>query len=121
MTQRLFNRPEYTERRRELRKQPTAPEFCLWQALRGAQLGVRFRRQHGIGFYIADFYCASARLVIEVDGDSHFTADGQAYDAVRTAYFASCGLRELRFTNLEVMANLDAVVQTIRGALDGES
>jgi|JI10StandDraft_1071094.scaffolds.fasta_scaffold139705_2 very-short-patch-repair endonuclease len=117
MPQQLFNRTEYTEKRRELRKQPTAPEQRLWQVLRGSQLGVRFRRQQGIGCYIADFYCASAGLVIEVDGESHFTADGQAYDAVRTAYFVSCGLRELRFSNAEVMQNVEGVVQTIQAAL----
>jgi very-short-patch-repair endonuclease len=121
MTQQLFNRSEYIEKRRSLRKQSTSPEQRLWQVLRGAQLGVRFRRQQGIGCYIADFYCASAGLVIEVDGDSHFTTDGQAYDAVRTAYFVSCGLRELRFSNTEVMQNVEGVVQAIQVALKSTS
>jgi very-short-patch-repair endonuclease len=113
MTNPLFNRRESIERRRDLRHNATTPEKQLWQALRGAQLGVRFRRQQGIGAYIADFYCASKQLVIEVDGDSHFTTEGLAYDAIRTQFFAACGLRELRFSNSDVMQNLDAVVQVI--------
>jgi very-short-patch-repair endonuclease len=58
----LFNRPEYTQRRQQLRKNQTATEQILWQALRGKQLGVKFRRQHGIGYYITDFYCAECHV-----------------------------------------------------------
>lgn len=65
------------ERRQILRTNATAPEQQLWQVLRNNQLGIKLRRQHGIGHYIADFYCPALKLVIEVDGDSHFTQDGQ--------------------------------------------
>jgi len=79
----IFNKTEYKPRRQALRSNMTEPEKKLWQILRGEQMGVKFRRQHGIGHYIADFYCPELKLVIEVDGDSHESADAQAYDAVR--------------------------------------
>ena len=58
----------------------TEPEKRLWSILRNNQLGVKFRRQHGIGHYIVDFYCPELKLIIEVDGESHFSEDAQAYD-----------------------------------------
>jgi very-short-patch-repair endonuclease len=106
----IFNLPQYRGRRVELRKNPTEPEKRFWQALRGKQLGVKFRRQHGIGHYVVDFYCPEWALVVELDGDSHFNADVQASDAKRDAYLRSLGLRVLRFTNLEIMRNLDGVL-----------
>jgi len=106
----IFNLPQYRGRRVELRKNPTEPEKRFWQAVRGKQLGVKFRRQHGIGHYIVDFYCPEWALVVELDGDSHFNADAQASDAKRNAYLHSLGLRVLRFTNLEIMQNLDGVL-----------
>jgi very-short-patch-repair endonuclease len=67
----IFNRPQYRNRRSEPRKNSTEPENRFWQAVRG-QLGVKFRRQQGIGHYIVDFYCPEWTLVVELDGDSHF-------------------------------------------------
>ena len=107
----IFNKTEYTARRQTLRSNMTEPEKKLWQILRGKQMGVKFRRQHGIGHYIADFYCPELKLVIEVDGDSHNSADAQAYDAIRHDFMASLGITTLRFTNDEVMNNLDGVHQ----------
>ncbi len=89
----IFNRRASAEFRRTLRKNPTTPEHELWQALRGEQLGIKFRRQHNIGDYVVDFYAADAKLVIEVDGDSHY-ADSAArqYDGDRDAYLTQLGL-----------------------------
>lgn len=106
----IFNLPQYRGRRVELRRNPTEPEKRLWQAVRGKQLGAKFRRQHGIGHYIVDFYCPEWALVVELDGDSHFNADAQASDAKRDAFLRGLGLRVLRFTNLEIMQNLDGVL-----------
>jgi very-short-patch-repair endonuclease len=92
----------------------TVPERLLWQCLRGEQLGVKFRRQHGIGDYIVDFYCSEKGFVVEVDGDSHFTDDAVAYDAVRDAFLMSLGLRVMRFTNQQVMHELESVCNMIR-------
>ena len=106
----IFNRPQYRGRRVELRRNPTEPEKRFWQAVRGKQLGAKFRRQHGIGHYIVDFYCPEWALVVELDGDSHFNANAQASDAKRDAFLRGLGLRILRFTNLEIMQNLDGVL-----------
>ncbi|MGI0120019.1 endonuclease domain-containing protein [Zooshikella sp. RANM57] len=100
-------------RRRVLRSNLTEPERRLWNALRKKQLRVKFRRQHGIGQYIVDFYCAERRLVIEVDGESHFTQEGMAYDDVRDTFLMSCGLKVLHFTNQQVMCELEGVLGRI--------
>ncbi|MCX7602396.1 MAG: endonuclease domain-containing protein [Meiothermus sp.] len=104
-----------SERARELRRNMTPAERKLWSVLRG--FSVRFRRQRPIGPYIVDFYCAEAGLVIEVDGESHFSQEGRAYDARRDAYLQSLGLRVLRFSNLEVLSNADGVALMVERAL----
>lgn len=109
----VFNRPTVKRRRQSLRRQLTEPEARLWSRLRGKQPGVRFRRQHGIGPYVVDFYCAAAALVIEVDGDSHYPDTGSNPDAERDEYLRALGMRVLRFTNREVMENRDGVVEEI--------
>ncbi|AUV13266.1 MULTISPECIES: endonuclease domain-containing protein [Aeromonas] len=115
---RVFNREATLDKRREQRSNPTEPEWRLWQALRAGQLGVKFRRQQGIGPYIADFYCPGRLLVIEVDGDSHFDMRGLRHDKRRDAYMAALSLTVLRFSNREVMENLPGVVVSIRAWLD---
>ena len=96
MNTKIFNIPQYTTRRQELRNNATQPEQKLWATLRGKQLGVKFRRQHGIGHYIVDFYCPERKLVIEVDGDSHYTEAAHLKDAQRDNYLQQLGLRVLR-------------------------
>jgi very-short-patch-repair endonuclease len=99
-------------RAREMRRKMTPAEAKLWyQFLRNAP--VKFRRQRPAGWYILDFYCPAKKLVIEVDGAQHYTPEGRAYDAERTAYLESCGLKVIRFTNREVIANLSGVVKEI--------
>ncbi len=96
----------------------TDAEQLLWRCLRGKQLdGFRFRKQHPIEHYVLDFYCPSARLAIEVDGSQHYTPEGMAKDAARTAWLAERGIRVLRFTNLEVLSNLEGVLSVIWEAL----
>ena len=94
-----------------MRKEMTVAEVLLWTRLRGDQLGIRFRRQHRVGSYIADFFADAAKLVVEVDGDSH--AEREEYDEKRTYWMSRSGLRVVRFTNDEVLKNLDAVAQSI--------
>ncbi|MGS3142972.1 endonuclease domain-containing protein [Aeromonas sanarellii] len=115
---RIFNREATLDKRREQRGNPTEPERRLWQLLRAGQLGVKFRRQQGIGPYIADFYCPERLLMIEVDGDSHFDERGLSHDKQRDAYMAALSLTVLRFSNREVMQNLPGVVVSIRAWLD---
>jgi very-short-patch-repair endonuclease len=97
---------------RELRRAGTPPEQLLWLALRNGQIGgMKFRRQHPIGPYLADFFCHSARLVVEVDGMSH--DDKARQDLAKTKHIESQGLRILRVTNEDVMRDLDAVTREI--------
>jgi adenine-specific DNA-methyltransferase len=103
-------------RARELRHNLTPAEQLLWSRLRSRQLGAKFRKQHPIGPYIVDFYCAERALIIEVDGDSHFTPEGVEHDAARTNYLTATGLSIVRFTNDEVKRHLDNVVERIQAA-----
>jgi very-short-patch-repair endonuclease len=78
----------------------------------------RQRRQHSIGAYIADFYCPEECLVIEVDGDSHYTAEAQEYDTQRTAFLNALGVDVLRFTNHQVLFETEGVLAAIRAYLE---
>ena len=98
---------------RELRKPQTPAEATLWKHLRNRNLEYKFRRQHAIGFFIIDFYCAEVKLCIEIDGDTHLTKEQQEYDAARTEYLESLGRKVIRFTNDDVRFNIQAVVQQI--------
>lgn len=121
MNQKIFNRTEYKERRQDLRNNATIAEQQLWQVLRNNQLGVKFRRQHGIGYYIADFYCPTLKLVLEVDGDSHFTVAAQQNDQIRDQYFQSLDIVVLRFTNQDVMQNLSGVHWQIQQVIENRN
>ena len=107
--------PEWhDERRRELRRDATLAERKLWSVLRGSSTGFKFRRQHSLGPYIADFYSRNAHLVVEIDGDSHFTPEGRDHDRRRDAFLRSMGLDVLRITAHEVDTNLEGVWQGIQ-------
>jgi very-short-patch-repair endonuclease len=96
----------------QLRRQPTPAEARLWSALSRRQLaGLKFRRQHPVGRFIVDFYCPSHQLVIEVDGAIH--TQQVAYDEARTEQLRSFGYRVLRFTNQEVLSDLQTVLVRI--------
>ncbi|MDD5466176.1 MAG: endonuclease domain-containing protein [Anaerolineales bacterium] len=105
--------PEMLKRARRLRKDQTPAEATLWARLRDGRLdNLKFRRQHPIGPFIADFYFPQARLVIELDGGVH---RGQMeYDQDRTAWLNSQGYRVIRFSNHEVRYQLEAVLEAIR-------
>lgn len=98
-----------TERARENRKNPTKAESKIWHdVLRMRQFAnFKFLRQKPIDNYIVDFYCSELRLVIEIDGDSH--AETVEYDAVRTQILESLGLHVVRYTNADVMGNIEEV------------
>jgi very-short-patch-repair endonuclease len=105
--------PVAIARARELRANETAAEAKLWSALRAKQLGgFKFRRQHPIGQYIADFVCLPARLVIEVDGATH-GEDREADDQARTAYMERCGFRVIRVWNGDILEAVDDVAAHI--------
>ena len=88
----------------------------MWRQLRGKRIGNRrFRRQYRLGRYIVDFVCLSARLIIEVDGPSHELTVGQ--DQVRTRWLTGQGFRVIRFSNEDVLFDLDSVVRTIEAEI----
>jgi very-short-patch-repair endonuclease len=105
---------------RALRADMPEPERRIWfQCLK--QLPVRFRRQRPFGPYIVDFYCAPLRLVVEIDGDSHGSDESAAYDWERSSYLEGLGLRVVRFSNRDVMTNIEGVFERLREELKAGS
>nr|WP_184037232.1 DUF559 domain-containing protein [Sphingomonas endophytica] len=96
-----------------MRRNPTEWEKRLWRELSGTKLGHKFRRQHVIAPYIADFFCPAKGLIVEVDGDTH----DPAADSARDRFIASKGFHTLRFSNQDVRENMDGVLLTIVAAL----
>lgn len=101
------------DRARRQRGEMSLPEVLLWQVLRKAPNGLRFRRQHPTGPYSLDFYCIDARLAVEVDGEFHARGDRPTRDERRDAWLAGNGIETLRIPVREVLADLDAVVRGI--------
>ena len=101
-----------TSRAQFLRKNMTKEERRLWYEYLH-NYPYRFRRQVTCGNYILDFYCAKAKVAIELDGSQHYKPMGQKYDAERTAYLDSLGVYVLRFSNSDVLQNLSGVCQAI--------
>jgi len=105
--------------RKHLRKNMTEAELVLWEVLKGKKLcGHKFRRQHSIGYYIADFYCPVEKLIIELDGQHHYTPEGIASDTERDEHLEQMNIRILRFENIEVLNNLTSVLKTIKAHLN---
>jgi len=99
---------------RNLRSNMTDAEMLLWSRLRGKQLnGLQFYRQKIIGNYIADFYCPKSRLVIEVDGGQHLDVEAREKDRERDNYMEKAGITVLRFTNNDVLGNIESVLKII--------
>lgn len=100
-------------RAKELRKNMTLAEKKLWyEYLRTCRL--RILRQRPIDQFIVDFYCPQLKMVIEVDGESHFTEDGQVYDTARTNRLGAYGLKVVRFTNEQVLYDFESVCECLQ-------
>ena len=110
---RMIDRNAITVRARELRRKMTLPEGLLWQILRTRPNGLKFRRQHPMDCYVVDFYCPAAKLVIEVDGQSHSMGDRPERDQLKDGWLREQGLRVVRFAAADVMKDLDSVVAAI--------
>ncbi|OYW46099.1 MAG: hypothetical protein B7Z08_04465 [Sphingomonadales bacterium 32-68-7] len=108
-----FTRRPQTYTARKLRKEMTLPEGMLWKRLRGKQLGLKFRSQHPIGPYVVDFYCATARLVVEVDGMAHDNAERAERDRVRDGYLIEHGYEVLRLPAADVLKDVDCALAAI--------
>ncbi|HVY18708.1 MAG TPA: endonuclease domain-containing protein [Bauldia sp.] len=103
-------------RARRLRAEMSLPEVILWHELRGGRLdGLRFRRQHPVGNYVLDFYCASAHLAVEIDGASHDVESQVRHDERRDAWLGSQGIRVLRILAADILDDdsLDGALKTI--------
>ena len=115
MSTKLNNISYLKSTRDNLRKNMTGAELVLWEVLKDKNLSRRkFRRQHSIGFYIADFYCPSEKLIIELDGQHHYTPDGITKDIDRDKHIEMMNIKVLRFENKEVLTNLTEVLKTIK-------
>ena len=109
-----------TETARRLRREATAAERKLWEALRGRRLeGFKFLRQAPVGPFVADFLCREHRLVVEADGETHRTADELAADARRSSYLERDGYRVLRLRNEDVLDGMEGAIAAILAALRG--
>jgi len=109
------------QRARGLRKRATEAEKRLWSHLRNRQIAnLKFRRQHPLGNRIVDFFCAEAKLAIELDGSGHSSYRGQISDLDREIELYEKGIRVLRFYNQEIFNNLDRVLNAIIYAVDPE-
>jgi very-short-patch-repair endonuclease len=106
--------PPILARARDMRHLLTPAEAKLWARLRNRQLdGFKFRRQHIIGRFIPDFYCAQCRLIVEVDGDSHAEPDQAEYDRARTEWLNARGYIVIRFANRDILRDTDVVLGAI--------
>lgn len=104
---------------RTLRKNMTDSELKLWSKIRRKQLhGLQFYRQRPIGNYIVDFYCPQAQLVLEVDGSQHMSGQNIKKDQYRDSYLKQQGVKVLRFDNLQVLNQIDAVIEKTYRAIE---
>ncbi|MEE9433082.1 MAG: DUF559 domain-containing protein [Sphingorhabdus sp.] len=101
------------KRARQLRQEASLPEALLWQRLKAGPVGLKFRRQHPSGPYIADFYCHKAKLIVEVDGIAHDVGDNPQQDLKRDAWFAERKLEVIRIPAKEVLQDVDRTAQSI--------
>ena len=106
------NNPKLKPFAQELRKEMTKEERHLWYDFL-KKLPLTFNRQKVIGNYIADFYCASAKLIIELDGSQHYEEKGVDSDEKRDMYFNKCGLKVLRYSNADINKNFKGVCEDI--------
>ena len=113
----MTNNPKLTPFAKRLRKEMTKEERHLWYDFL-KQLPITFQRQKVIGNYIVDFYCASAKLVIELDGSQHYLPSGLKNDKNRDEYLTGLGLRVLRYSNSAINWSFEAVCQDITNQLD---
>ena len=113
--QQIHTRKELKEYRKFLRENMTLAEAFLWNFLKAKKLeGKRFTRQHSIGNYIVDFYCASEKLIVELDGQVHLNSTIEEKDLKRTRYLESLGFNVIRFENKMVFDFLPTVLKEIK-------
>lgn len=110
--------PTILQHARDLRHPLTPAEKRVWAGVRNRRLGYKIRRQHPIFRFIADFYCDEAKLVIEIDGDTHAEPERQSTMPPRTSWLEAGGYHVIRFSNRQVYEDVDRVLEMIRVACD---
>lgn len=113
---RFLNRHNELKKRRLLRKNQTDQENKVWNIIRNRKMGVKFKRQVSIGVYVADFYCAEKKLVIEIDGSQHVA--GKDYDMLREKFFLTLKIKTMRFWNYEINQSIDGVYMKIKQEIE---
>jgi very-short-patch-repair endonuclease len=110
----IHSKSSLLSERRELRQNQTEAENILWDLIRNRKLqGKRFKRQHSIETYIVDFFCPQEKLIIELDGQHHFTEHGKQQDHHRDMHLVDLGFKVLRFENHKLLNNPETVLQEI--------
>ena len=110
----LYNKTSEKDKRQYLRNNMPPAEQLVWAKLKGRQVeSCKFRRQYSVGAFVIDFYSVEIKLAIEIDGDSHFRDGAEVYDLERQSFIEAARIRFLRFTNTQVYAELDAVIESI--------
>lgn len=96
-----------------MRQNQTPQEEIIWQSLKAGRFGYKFKRQHSVGGYILDFYCAQKKLAIEIDGGIHNKKEAKEYDKIRDDFLNNLGIKILRIWNSEIEENLNSVLTKI--------
>lgn len=110
----IFNQNKQKHLRQALRNNMPMPEVILWSKIKNKSLNnFKFRRQFSVGQYVLDFYCPMAKLGIEVDGESHYSNESNRADIERQKAIAGFGIRIIRFTNKDILENIEGVLQII--------
>jgi len=111
---RIYNILQTNDFRKKLRRDLTKPEVILWSYLQGRKFyGLKFRRQHGIGCYIVDFYCPRLKLAIELDGGQHYQEANAAYDRERDDFIRSLNIQIIKIPNNELLHNKHGVLEML--------
>ncbi|OIO48507.1 MAG: cytosine methyltransferase [Parcubacteria group bacterium CG_4_9_14_0_2_um_filter_41_8] len=100
--------------RKILRNNPTKAELLLWIKLKGLQTGFKFRRQHSIGNFVADFYCPKVKLVLELDGETHNDSEVLKNDDRKERFLRDKGFVVKRISNMEVLENVEGVAEMVK-------
>ncbi len=113
----MADKPMLITRARAMRKQPSRAERAVWEIVRGGRVGAKFRRQHPVETYIADFACIEAKLIVEINGHSHDDTEQRAYDETRTTALNAAGWRVLRLRDADVLNDPASAERAIRQGL----
>ena len=105
--------PDALDKARKLRREMTLPEVLLWNHLRGKPMGVKFRKQHPIDQYVVDFYCATKRIAIEIDGIAHDMGDAVKHDAARSLRLQPIGVEIVRIPAGDVLHDVEGTADAI--------